>query len=284
MKIFHRHPWILTLLILVFLIGLWHFLTATQDVGAAANMSAADAEYARLAGAASQAQPASAMPTPLQVYHRSVELLSHAFDERGTNDVGIAWHLWYSIKRVLTGYAFALVVGLPLGFLLGMSPLMQRALNPFIQILKPISPMAWMPLALYTLRDSGTSAIFIIFICALWPILINTSVGVAGVRSDWINVARVIDLPLGKRIIYIIFPAAVPMILTGMRISIGIAWFVIVAAEMLVGQSGIGYFIWNEWNNLQIASMITAVLLIGTVGLALDALLAQLAQRLSFKE
>ncbi|WP_338849064.1 nitrate ABC transporter permease [Massilia sp. W12] len=280
MKLLRRHPWLLTLLILAGLIALWHFLTVAPAPAAAA----VDDEYARLAGAAAQAQPAAALPTPAQVWVRSVDLLTHAFDERGTNDVGIGWHLWYSIKRVLSGYGLALAVALPLGFLLGMSPLMQRALNPFIQVLKPVSPMAWMPLALYTLKDSGASAIFIIFICALWPMLINTAFGVAGVRRDWLNVAKVLDLPLGQRILHIIFPAAVPMILTGMRISIGIAWFVIVAAEMVAGQSGIGYFIWNEWNNLQIASMITAIILIGMVGLLLDAILAQLGQRLSFRE
>ena len=144
--------------------------------------------------------------------------------------------------------------------------------------------MAWMPLALYILKDSGASAIFIIFICSVWPLLINTAFGVAGVRQDWVNVARVLDLNVWDRIVHIIFPAAVPMILTGMRISIGTAWFVIVAAEMVAGQSGIGYFIWNEWNNLQIASMITAILAIGLIGLCLDWILVFCSNRLAFKE
>jgi len=182
----------------------------------------------------------------------------------------------------LSGLAAAVAV--PLGFAIGLSPLLNRALDPFVQLMRPVSPLAWMPLALYTLKDSGASAIFIIFISALWPMLLNTAFGAAGVRQDWINVARVMGLSPWKRVRRIILPAAVPMILTGMRISIGIAWFVIVAAEMVSGQSGIGFFVWNEWNNLQIASMIVAIVLIGCVGLLLDQALALVMRRLSFRE
>lgn len=215
---------------------------------------------------------------------RAWELAGNALDRSNPNNIGIVWHLLYSLGRVLLGYALAIVVTIPLGFALGLLPPLHKALNPFIQILKPISPLAWMPLALYTLRDSGASAIFIIFICSLWPLLINTAAGAAGVREDWLNVSRVLGLSPMTKIVRIVFPASVPMILTGMRVSIGVAWFVIVAAEMVVGQNGIGYFIWNERNNLQIASMIVAVLLIGFVGLGLDQALAWLGQRLSFRE
>jgi nitrate/nitrite transport system permease protein len=159
-----------------------------------------------------------------------------------------------------------------------------QALNPFIQVLRPISPLAWIPLALYTFRDSSISAIFIIFICALWPMLINTAVGAANVRQEWVNVSRVFGLDTLQHVTRIVFPASVPMIMTGMRISIGIAWFVIVAAEMVGAQSGIGYFIWNEWNNLQLASMIVAIVLIGLIGLGLDSALAWTAKKLSFRE
>ncbi len=164
---------------------------------------------------------------------------------------------------------------MPLGFLIGMSPLMSRALDPFIQVLKPISPLAWMPLALYTIKDSGLSAIFVIFICSVWPMLINTAFGVAAVRKEWINVARTLEVGTLRRAFTIILPAAAPTILTGMRISIGIAWLVIVAAEMLVGGTGIGYFVWNEWNNLSITNVIIAILLIGLVGMLLDQILAR---------
>ncbi len=268
----------LSLLIGVVLIVAWHFATVKPPVAAGPT-----SEYARLSGAGN-VKAASAMPTPGQVAERGAELLRGAFKGYGSNNQGLAFHLLDSLARVLSGFALAVAVALPLGFALGMSPLLLGALNPYIQVLKPISPLAWLPLALYTFRDSATSAIFVIFICALWPLLINTTFGVAQVRQDWLNVARVMGLPLWTRIRRIIFPAALPMILTGMRISVGIAWLVIVAAEMVVGNSGVLYFVWNEWNNLQIASMIVAVILIGLVGLGLDQLLGLAARRLAFRE
>ena len=255
---------------------LWHVLTVKPQV-----VAGPTSEYARLAGAG---RAASAMPTPGQVALRAGELFATAFSGRGSNNQGLAFHLGDSLARVLSGFALAVAVALPLGFALGMSPLLFGALNPYIQVLKPISPLAWLPLALYTFRDSATSAIFVIFICALWPLLINTTFGVVQVRQEWLDVARVMGLPLWTRIRRILFPAALPMILTGMRISIGIAWLVIVAAEMVVGNSGVGYFVWNEWNNLQISSMIVAVVMIGLVGLGLDQLLGLAARRLAFRE
>jgi nitrate/nitrite transport system permease protein len=176
------------------------------------------------------------------------------------------------------------LVAIPLGFLIGMSQLMSRALDPFIQVLKPISPLAWMPLALYTIKDSNYSAIFVIFICSVWPMLINTAFGVAAVRKEWLNVARTLEVGSFKRAFTVILPAAAPTILTGMRISIGIAWLVIVAAEMLVGGTGIGYFVWNEWNNLSITNVINAILVIGIVGMILDQLLARAAKLVTYPE
>src|SRR5258708_2393858 len=161
------------------------------------------------------------------------------------------------------------MVAIPLGFLIGMSPLINRALDPFIQILKPISPLAWMPLALYTIKDSGLSAIFVIFICSMWPMLLNTAFGVAAVRREWINVARTLEVGTVRRAFTVILPAAAPTILTGMRISIGIAWLGIVAAELLVGGTGIGYFVWNEWNNLPLTNVIIANLVLSPVGMVL---------------
>jgi nitrate/nitrite transport system permease protein len=175
-------------------------------------------------------------------------------------------------------------VALPIGFLVGMSPLMQKALNPFIQVLKPISPLAWMPLALFIIKDSETSAIFVIFICSIWPMLINTAFGVANVRQDWINVARTHELSPLKTAFQVILPAAAPTILTGMRISIGIAWLVIVAAEMLVGGTGIGYYVWNEWNNLDLTSVIFSILMIGLVGMLLDTALASVNRMVEYEE
>ena len=217
----------------------------------------------------------------------ALKLWAHARDPfyvRGTNDQGIGIQIAYSIGRVLLGFGLAALVAIPLGFLIGMSPLLYRAFDPFIQVLKPISPLAWMPLALYTIKDSATSSIFVIFICSLWPMLINTAFGVSAVRREWLNVARTLEVSPMRKAFLVVLPAAAPTIMTGMRISVGIAWLVIVAAEMLVGGTGIGYFVWNEWNNLSISNILCAILLIGLVGMVLDQLLARLARAVTYPE
>jgi nitrate/nitrite transport system permease protein len=256
----------------------WH--VATRGVGPVAQM---DPEYAKLMGATAT-QGKSAMPGPLDVGAKIFEHLKRPFYDNGPNDKGVGIQLAYSIARVGAGYLLAVLVAIPVGFLIGMSPLMSRALDPFIQVLKPISPLAWMPLALYTIKDSGLSSIFVIFICSLWPMMINTAFGVAGVRREWLNVARTLEVGTLRRAFTIILPAAAPTILTGMRISVGIAWLVIVAAEMLVGGTGIGYFVWNEWNNLSITNVIAAILLIGLVGMVLDQVLARVTRLVTFPE
>ncbi len=218
----------------------WHLVTRAH-----VTVQAMDPEYAKLMGM-TVTQGKSAMPGPLDVAAKIWDHLKDPFYDRGSNDKGLGIQLAYSIARVMVGYLIAVAVAIPIGFLIGMSPLLSRALDPFIQILKPISPLAWMPLALYTIKDSSLSAIFVIFICSLWPTLINTAFGVASVRREWLNVARTLEVGVFRRAFTIILPAAAPTILTGMRISIGIAWLVIVAAEMLVGGTGIGYFVWND--------------------------------------
>jgi len=256
----------------------WHL--ATRDTGTAQRM---DPEYAKLMGVTAT-QGKSAMPGPIDVGEKLWEQLRRPFYDNGPNDKGVGIQLAFSIARVLCGYLLAVLIAIPVCFLIGMSPLMSRALDPFIQVLKPISPLAWMPLALYTIKDSSLSAIFVIFICSLWPTLINTAFGVASVRGEWLNVAKTLEVGTFRRAFTIILPAAAPTILTGMRISIGIAWLVIVAAEMLVGGTGIGYFVWNEWNNLSITNVITAILLIGVVGMLLDLILARLTRLVTFPE
>ena len=252
-------------------------------VSGTAKTEAMDPEYAVLMGQ-SATTGKSAMPGPLDVGATIWGHLSDPFYDRGPNDKGIGIQLAYSIGRVALGYGLAVLVAIPVGFLIGMSPLMSRALDPFIQILKPVSPLAWMPLALYTIKDSALSAIFVIFICSLWPMLMNTVFGVSSTRKEWLNVARTLEVGPVRRAFTVILPAAAPTILTGMRISIGIAWLVIVAAEMLVGGTGIGYFVWNEWNNLSITNMITSILVIGVVGMALDQLLARAQRLVTFPE
>ncbi len=269
---------VVSLLLFGLFIGVWHLATAAT--GRSVNM---DPEYAKLVGATAS-QGKSAMPGPAEVGAKIWEHLKDPFYDRGSNDKGLGIQLAFSIARVAVGFLIAVAIAIPAGFLIGMSPLMSRALDPFVQVLKPISPLAWMPLALYTIKDSALSSIFVIFICSLWPMLINTAFGVAAVRREWLNVARTLEVGVLRRAFTIILPAAAPTILTGMRISIGIAWLVIVAAEMLVGGTGIGYFVWNEWNNLSISNVITAILVIGLVGMALDQILARATGLVTFPE
>ncbi len=269
----------LSLIVFLLLIGVWHALTLPK-----AAPVTADSEYAALVGAAAASGQKSAFPSPADVGAKIWEHLREPFYDRGPNDKGIGIQLGYSIARVLLGYLLAALVAIPAGFLIGMSPTVYRALDPYIQVLKPISPLAWMPLALFTLKDSSISAIFVIFICSLWPMLINTAFGVASVRREWLNVARTLEVGNLRTAFRVILPAAAPTIMTGMRISISIAWLVIVAAEMLVGGTGIGYFVWNEWNNLSITNILTAILAIGLVGMLLDLMMAKLTRLVTFPE
>ena len=274
-----RSAFVLVIILVVFL-GAWQ-IAATPSV---ATGPAMDPEYAALVGAAAQHGQQTPMPRPSDVAVRIWHHLQDPFYVRGTNDQGIGIQLGYSLMRVLLGFFLAALVAIPLGFLIGISPTLNGALDPVIQVLRPVSPLAWMPLALYTIKDSGVSAIFVIFICSVWPMLLNTSFGVANVRREWLNVARTLEAGPWRTAFRVILPAAAPMIMTGMRISIGIAWLVIVAAEMLVGGTGIGYFVWNQWNNLSIADIIVAILVIGLVGMALDQLLGLTARAIAWRE
>jgi nitrate/nitrite transport system permease protein len=270
---------ILSLLILGFFLAAWQI--GTMPFSSAQTV---DDEYAKLVGAAASTGQKSAFPTPMDVGRKLVEQLSDPFYDKGPNDKGIGIQLAWSVGRVALGFGLAALVAVPLGFLIGMSRLVFQALDPFIQVLKPISPLAWMPLALFTLKDSGVSAIFVIFICSIWPMLINTAFGVASVRKEWIDVSRTLEVSPLRKALLVILPAAAPTIMTGMRISIGIAWLVIVAAEMLVGGTGIGYFVWNEWNNLSIANILVAVFLIGVIGMLLDMCFARLQKAVTYRD
>ena len=266
---------LLSIALLLFMLGIWEF--ANHPPSADKPLT----EYEILMGGADQE---ARVPAPSEIIGRAVEELSDPFYDAGPNDKGIGIQLAYSIYRVLAGYFLAALLAIPFGFLIGMSPLMYKAMNPFIQVLRPISPLAWMPLALFIIKDSETSSIFVIFICSIWPMLINTAFGVANVRRDWINVARTHELSSLRTALTVILPAAAPTILTGMRISIGIAWLVIVAAEMLVGGTGIGYYVWNEWNNLDLTSVIFSILMIGVVGMLLDLALSAATRLVQYEE
>ncbi len=266
---------ILTLVFLFIGLGIWEVLNKPPEA------TEAMSEFELLMGGADQE---ARVPPPSQVLELAWKELSDPFYDAGPNDKGIGIQLAYSIYRVLTGYLAAAMIAIPLGFVIGMSPLMYKALNPFIQVLRPISPLAWMPLALFIIKDSEKSAIFVIFICSIWPMLINTAFGVANVRQDWVRVAQTHELSALKTAFSVILPAAAPTILTGMRISIGIAWLVIVAAEMLVGGTGVGYYVWNEWNNLDLNSVIFSILMIGVVGMVLDLVLSSLSKIVAYEE
>ena len=233
-------------------------------------------------GAAEEAQ--TGFPHPSLVWKEAVYQLSDPFYDKGPNDKGIGTQLKYSLFRVGTGFFLAVAVAVPLGFIIGMFPLLNLALMPYIQILKPISPLAWLPVALFLIKDSEQASIFVIFVCSLWPMLINTSFGVANVKKDWLNIAKTLECSRFKTAYSVILPAAAPTIFTGMRISLSIAWLVIVAAEMVVGGIGVGYYVWNEWNGLNLGNMIFAILAIGVVGLILDLGIGQLVKNFNYDE
>jgi len=274
---------IVSVVILLVFLGGWYAATsAPGKAGATAGMTAEQIEYARMMGKDPGAEKATGFPTLGQMGKTVWHHLQNPFYDNGPNDKGVAIQLGYSLLRVALGFGLACLVAIPLGFVVGMSPLLRRALDPFIQVLKPISPLAWMPLALYTIKDSSVSGIFVIFICSVWPMLVNTAFGVSAVKKDWLNVAATLEVSPLRKAWQVILPAAAPTILTGMRISMGIAWLVIVAAEMLVGGTGIGYFVWNEWNNLSLTNVIFAVLVIGVVGMLLDMVLGQLQKMVTY--
>lgn len=216
------------------------------------------------------------MPTPPQAFTASLDYILHPFYRRGPGDLGLGWLLMASLRRVLVGFGLGAIVAIPLGFLIGMSKRAMLTLNPIIQIFRPVSPLAWLPIALAIFNLAEPSAIFVIFITSLWPTIINTALGVSSVPKDYIDVSRVLEMPRLRQIYKIILPASLPYIFTGLRISLGIAWLVIVAVEMLTGGVGIGFFVWDEWSRLNLSSVFLAVLVIGVTGLVLDFLMSRL--------
>ncbi|MBF2069149.1 nitrate ABC transporter permease [Fischerella thermalis] len=210
------------------------------------------------------------MPTPPEALVANLDYILNPFYQRGPGNLGIGWLLLASIRRVLIGFLLGAVVAIPVGFLIGMSRSAMLAINPIIQIFKPVSPLAWLPIALAIFNLADPSAIFVIFITSLWPTIINTALGVSSVSKDYLDVARVLEMPPWRQITKIILPASLPYIFTGLRISLGIAWLVIVAVEMLTGGIGIGFFVWDEWSRLNLSSVFLAVLVIGLTGLVLD--------------
>jgi nitrate/nitrite transport system permease protein len=213
-----------------------------------------------------------------------VKLFADPFYSKGPNDQGIGWNILFSLQRVAIGFGLAALVGIPLGFIIGRFEFFSRMFSPLISLLKPVSPLAWLPIGLLVFQAANPAAIWTIFICSIWPMVVNTAVGVQRVPQDYLNVARVLNLSEWKIITRILFPAVLPYMLTGVRLSVGTAWLVIVAAEMLTGGVGIGFWVWDEWNNLNVQHIIIAIFVIGIVGLLLEQMLMLVARRFSFDD
>jgi nitrate/nitrite transport system permease protein len=228
-------------------------------------------------------QLAPFLPNPIQTVTKSWDLIRHPFFDGGPNNKGLGWQVLYSLGRVGLGFGLAILVGIPAGLMLGLSSVTRKMWDPVVQVLKPVSPLAWLPLGLATFQAATPAAVFTIFITALWPILINTSAGVQQVPLTYLQVGRILRLSRRKMVTRILIPAALPHILSGLRVSLGVAWLVIVASEMLTGGMGIGFFVWDEWNNLSLEHIILAIAVIGLVGLALDRLMLAAARRISYQ-
>jgi nitrate/nitrite transport system permease protein len=229
------------------------------------------------------AQSNSAVPGPLATWQSAQLLFSDPFYRNGPNDQGIGWNILSSLQRVGLGFGLAALIGIPLGFLLGRFRWLSDMFAPIISLLRPVSPLAWLPIGLLVFKAANPAAIWVIFISSIWPMIINTAAGVRQVPQDYLNVARVLDLPEWKVFTKILFPAVLPFVLTGVRLSIGVAWLVIVAAEMLTGGVGIGFWVWDEWNNLNVAHIIIAIFVVGIVGLLLEQLLMLIARRFDYR-
>jgi nitrate/nitrite transport system permease protein len=223
-------------------------------------------------------------PTPAATFDAAVQLFADPFYRNGPNDQGIGWNVLNSLQRVAMGFGLAALVGIPMGFIIGRFTVINRMVSPLISLLRPVSPLAWLPIGLLVFKSANPAAIWTIFICSIWPMIINTAVGVQRVPQDYLNVARVLNLSEWKVITRILLPAVLPYMLTGVRLSVGTAWLVIVAAEMLTGGVGIGFWVWDEWNNLNVQHILIAIFVIGVVGLLLEQLLIAVARRFTFEE
>ena len=222
------------------------------------------------------------LPKPSATWDAALKLFADPFYRNGPNDQGIGWNVLNSLGRVAIGFGAAALVGIPLGFMIGRFRFLSDMAAPIIGLLKPVSPLAWLPIGLLVFKAADPAAIYVIFICSVWPLMINTAVGVRQVPHDYLNVARVLKLSEWKVFTRILFPAVLPHVITGVRLSIGVAWLVIVAAEMLTGGVGIGFWVWDEWNNLNVQHIIIAIFVVGIVGLALEQGLILLASRFSY--
>jgi len=224
----------------------------------------------------------SDLPSPAKTFDTAVQVFSDPFYDKGPNDQGIGWNILNSLSRVAMGFGMAALVGIPLGFLIGYFGFLSRAMAPIISVLRPVSPLAWLPIGLYIFKQAQPAAIWVIFISSLWPMVLNTAAGVTQIPQDYRNVGRVLNLSPWKLFSRILFPSVVPYMLTGVRLSVGVAWLVIVAAEMLTGGVGIGFWVWDQWNNLSVQHIIIAIFVVGIVGLLLEQAILLMARRFHY--
>lgn len=232
---------------------------------------------------AAVSQLGQSLPGPLKTWRSAVEVFSDPFYRNGPNDQGIGWNVLASLQRVGIGFGMAALIGIPLGFMLGRFRFLNDMLAPIISLLRPVSPLAWLPIGLLVFKAANPAAIWVIFISSIWPMIINTAVGVSRIPQDYLNVAKVLNLSEWKVFTKILFPAVLPYMMTGVRLSMGVAWLVIVAAEMLTGGVGLGFWVWDEWNNLNVEHIIIAIFIVGIVGLLLEQLLLLVARRFNYE-
>jgi nitrate/nitrite transport system permease protein len=237
--------------------------------------------FIALWGAVSQL--GQSLPGPVKTWYSAVEVFSNPFYRNGPNDQGIGWNVLASLQRVGIGFGMAALIGIPLGFMLGRFRFLNDMLAPIISLLRPVSPLAWLPIGLLVFKAANPAAIWVIFISSIWPMIINTAVGVTRIPMDYLNVAKVLNLSEWKIFTKILFPAVLPYMMTGVRLSMGVAWLVIVAAEMLTGGVGLGFWVWDEWNNLNVEHIIIAIFIVGIVGLLLEQLLLLVARRFNYE-
>jgi nitrate/nitrite transport system permease protein len=225
----------------------------------------------------------STLPGPVKTWHSAVQVFGDPFYRKGPNDQGIGWNILNSLGRVGIGFGLAALIGIPLGFMIGRFRFLANMTSPIVSLLRPVSPLAWLPIGLLVFKAANPAAIWVIFISSIWPMIINTAAGVREVPQDYLNVAKVLNLSEWKVFTRILFPAVLPFMLTGIRLAIGVAWLVIVAAEMLTGGVGIGFWVWDEWNNLNVEHIIIAIFTVGIVGLLLEQALMLLARRFEYR-
>lgn len=228
-------------------------------------------------------QQSEGLPGPTATFDSAVEVFSDPFYDNGPNDQGIGWNILRSLERVGIGFGMAALIGIPLGFMIGRFRFLSNMVAPVISLLRPVSPLAWLPIGLLVFKAASPAAIWVIFVSSIWPMIINTAAGVAKVPQDYMNVARVLNLSEWKIFTKILFPYALPYVMTGIRLSIGVAWLVIVAAEMLTGGVGLGFWVWDEWNNLNVEHIIIAIFVVGIIGLLLEQMLLLLAKRFNYE-